>query len=115
MKQKTAMEKLNIRSLPLPKHSIQDSNVSEASNKDTFSQNSAKGGDTRHKTSSVSPAEKDCQVKSVKSNSICSANAIDIKIKRGKRMSLESAFLDARLKARNSVFASSGSNILEGN
>ena len=32
----------------------------------------------------------------------------------GKRISLEAAMMDARIKARNSIFVTSGTNIIEG-
>lgn len=99
MKQKTAMEKMtNIRALPVAKNSVNDSFGGEVSRTDTFDVNN----------------EKDGQIKPDKSDSIGATNGgEDIKNKAAKRISLETAMIDARAKARNSVFASSGTNILE--
>ena len=105
----------NIRALPVAKNSVNNSFGGEVSRTDTFDVNNGKVGETRHKNNSVSPAEKDGQIKPDKSDSIGATNGGDeIKNKAAKRISLETAMIDARAKARNSVFASSGTNILEG-
>jgi len=98
MKQKTAMEKMtNIRALPVAKNSV-NSFGGEVSQTGTLNLNN----------------EKEVQVRPDKCDSIPSTNGGDeAKSKSAKRISLEATMLDARAKARNSVFASSGTNILE--
>ena len=112
------MEKMtNIRALPVAKNSVKDSFGGEESNSDTFDLNSVRGGDSLHKINSVSPTEKDSQAKQdlIQPHSVSAANGgEDITNKSGKRISFGTAMSDARVKARNSVFASSGTNILEG-
>ena len=105
----------NIRALPVAKNSV-NSFGGEVSQTGTLNLNNGKCGGLLHKNNSVSPAEKEVQVRPDKCDSIPSTNGgDDAKSKSAKRISLEAAMLDARAKARNSVFASSCTNILEGN
>ena len=55
-----------------------------------------------HKANTISPAELDTNGTS------------EPRPGQGKRISLETAMMDARMKARNSIFVTSGTNILEG-
>ena len=115
MKQKKSMEKMtNIRALPVAKNSL-NSFSGDMSRADTLSTNNGSGSGVLYKNNSESTAEKEAQVRPDKCDSVSTTNGgDDAKSKAAKRISLEAAILDARSKARNSVFASSGTNILEG-
>jgi len=114
MKQKKSMEKMtNIRALPVAKNSL-NSFSGDMSRADTLSTNNGSGSGVLYKNNSESTAEKEAQVRPDKCDSVSTTNGgDDAKSKAAKRISLEAAILDARSKARNSVFASSGTNILE--
>ena len=113
MKQKKSMEKMtNIRALPVAKNSL-NSFSGDVSRADTLSTNNGSG--VLYKNNSESTSEKEGQFRLNKCDSVSTSNGgDDVKSKTAKRISLEAAILDARSKARNSVFASSGTNILEG-
>merc|ERR1719500_497268 len=103
----------NIRALPVAKNSV-NSFGGEISRTDTLSASNGTASDLQNRNNSECSTEKDGQVRPDKCDSIPTTNGgEDVKNKTAKRISLEAAILDARSKARNSVFASSGTNILE--
>ena len=109
MKQKTAMEKMtNIRTLPTARNMANDPAISEV-------RNGQDRGEKQSKPGSTSPTRKGGDEKADSTDSVPVTNGdLDLSSKSLKRISLESAMYDARAKARNSIFVSSGTNILEG-
>jgi len=108
MKQKTAMEKMtNIRTLPTARNMANDPAISEV-------RNGQDRGEKQSKPGSTSPTRKGGDEKADSTDSVPVTNGdLDLSSKSLKRISLESAMYDARAKARNSIFVSSGTNILE--
>ena len=139
MKQKKNMERMsNIRSLPVTNRKIKNSFESDKTTHELLEQSNSSdeiagsisgsgstpsftggpiGGPRPH---TISPSELEhLAVTPIKTNttnfgannSIGSSNSLG---PGGKRISLETAMMDARIKARNSIFVTSGTNIIEG-
>lgn len=142
MKQKKNMERMNnIRSLPVTNRTIKNSFESDKTTQELLEQSNSSdeiagsisgsgstpsftggaGGGPRPHT--ISPSELEhLAVTPIKTNttsfganpsSIGSSNSLGPG-PGGKRISLETAMMDARIKARNSIFVTSGTNIIEG-
>ena len=142
MKQKQNMERMNnIRSLPVTNRTIKNSFESDKTTQELLEQSNSSdeiagsisgsgstpsftggaGGGPRPHT--ISPSELEhLAVTPIKTNttsfganpsSIGSSNSLGPG-PGGKRISLETAMMDARIKARNSIFVTSGTNIIEG-
>ena len=139
MKQKKNMERMNnIRTLPVTKNSIKSSFESDRTNNELLEQSnscdeiarsgsgSGSGSSSSfgaHKPHTISPSELDrLSVTPIKTNTTRFVNGNQPTAETGlsvgpspnKRISLETAMLDAKMKARNSIFVTSGTNILEG-
>ena len=138
MKQKKNMERMNnIRTLPATKNSIKNSFESDKTSNELLEQSnscdeiarsgsgSGSGSSSSfgtHKPHTISPSELDrLSVTPIKTNTTCFANGtptaergLSVGPSPNKRISLETAMLDAKMKARNSIFVTSGTNILEG-
>ena len=136
MKQKKNMERMNnIRTLPVTKNSIKNSFESDKTSNELLEQSnscdeiarsgSGSGSSSSfgtHKPHTISPSELDrLSVTPIKTNTTCFANGtptaergLSVGPSPNKRISLETAMLDAKMKARNSIFVTSGTNILEG-
>lgn len=139
MKQKKNMERMNnIRSLPVTNRTVKNSFESDKTTHELLEQShssdeiagsisgsgstpSFTGGSRPH---TISPSELEhLAVTPTKTNttsfaanassSIGSSNSLGPG-PGGKRISLETAMMDARIKARNSIFVTSGTNIIEG-
>ncbi len=137
MKQKKNMERMNnIRSLPVTNRTVKNSFESDKTTHELLEQSNSSdeiagsisgsgstpsftGGPRPH---TISPSELEhLAVTPIKTNttsfaanvpsSIGSSNSLG---PGGKRISLETAMMDARIKARNSIFVTSGTNIIEG-
>ena len=136
MKQKQNMERMNnIRSLPVTNRKIKNSFESDKTTHELLEQSNSSdeiagsisgsgstpsftGGARPHTISpseleqlSVTPIKTNTTNFGANSSSIGSSNSLG---PGGKRISLETAMMDARIKARNSIFVTSGTNIIEG-
>ena len=95
MKQKKSMERTNnIRTIPLNRNCVKNSFENDKATTELLDQSNS---------NMISPAELDR-----------SSSTSEPRHGQAKRISVESAMMEARMKARNSIFVTSGSNILEG-
>ena len=96
MKQKKSMERTNnIRAIPVNRNLVKNSFEIDKTTTELLEQEP-------HKANTISPAELDTN------------GPGEPRPSQAKRISLETAMMDARMKARNSIFVTSGTNILEG-
>ena len=103
MKQKKSMERTNnIRTIPLSRNCVKNSFENDKATTELLGQSNSSDLEAQ-KANMMSPAELE------RSNS-----ASEPRHAQAKRISVESAMMEARMKARNSIFVTSGSNILEG-
>ena len=103
MKQKKSMERTNnIRTIPLNRNCVKNSFENDKATTELLGQSNSSDLEAQ-KANMMSPAELE------RSNS-----ASEPRHAQAKRISVESAMMEARMKARNSIFVTSGSNILEG-
>ena len=112
MKQKVAMEKMtNIRTLPIVKSTTGKGSLEgEGSSTETFDMSNS-----RPKSNLISTPEKTNMDNMMLQKSENGSRDESVKNDKAlKRISLDTAVAETRAKARNSVFASSGTNILEG-
>ena len=101
MKQKKSMERTNnIRTIPLNRNCVKNSFENDKATTELLDQSNSSDLQEAQKAAMISPADLD------RSNSTSHVQS--------KRISVESAMMEARMKARNSIFVTSGSNILEG-
>ena len=104
MKQKKSMERTNnIRTIPLSRNCVKNSFENDKATTELLDQSNSSDLQEAQKAAMISPAELD------RSNSTSEPRHVQ-----AKRISVESAMMEARMKARNSIFVTSGSNILEG-
>ena len=104
MKQKKSMERTNnIRTIPLNRNCVKNSFENDKATTELLDQSNSSDLQEAQKAAMISPAELD------RSNSTSEPRHVQ-----AKRISVESAMMEARMKARNSIFVTSGSNILEG-
>ena len=94
MKQKKSMQ-MTIRTIPVDRNLAKNSFEMDKTTTELLEQEP-------HKANTISPAELDTN------------GTMEPRPGPGKRISLETAMMDARMKARNSIFVTSGTNILEG-
>ena len=103
MKQKKSMERTNnIRTIPLNRNCVKNSFENDKATTELLDQSNSSDLETQ-KANMMSRAELE------RSNS-----SSEPRHGQAKRISVESAMMEARMKARNSIFVTSGSNILEG-
>ena len=135
MKQKKNMERMNnIRTLPVTKNSIKNSFESDKTTHELLEQSNSSdeiAGSISGSGSSpsftgaprphtISPSELEhLALTPIKTNTTSfTGNGSSMSLGPGpgggKRISLETAMMDARIKARNSIFVTSGTNIIEG-
>ena len=104
MKQKKSMERTNnIRTIPLNRNCVKNSFENDKATTELLDQSNSSDLQEAQKAAMISPAELDR-----------SSSTSEPRHGQAKRISVESAMMEARMKARNSIFVTSGSNILEG-
>ena len=104
MKQKKSMERTNnIRTIPLDRNCVKNSFENDKATTELLDQSNSSDLQEAPKGAMMSPVELD------RSNSTSESRNVQ-----AKRISVESAMMEARMKARNSIFVTSGSNMLEG-